>query len=162
MKYGATIDPTGKYRYSLWRLWDDLLPKVLFIMLNPSTADGTVDDPTIRRCIRFAQDWGFGSLEVVNLFAYRATYPMDLKTCSDPVGPDNDIHIRRAAIQANHIVCAWGTMGDLFKRNERVADILFSFRTYCFEITKNGQPKHPLYIAANKELMLYPDDGLPF
>lgn len=158
----AIIDDSGKYRYLLSRSWDPELPKVLFIMLNPSTADGTEDDPTIRRCIRFAQDWGFGSLEVVNLFAWRATIPDQLKKCDDPFGPDNARYIWQAALEAHTIVAAWGTMGDLYKQNERVCEMLEPLKLYCLEITKNGQPKHPLYIAADKELILYPMDGLPF
>jgi hypothetical protein len=153
---GATIDPSGKYRYSLWRIWNAELPKVLFIMLNPSTADGDLDDPTIRRCIGFAKLWGYGSLEVVNLFAYRATNPDELKKCEDPIGPDNDIHIRRAATQTDKIIIAWGTMGVLYDRNRSVMKILCSFRTYCLDISNGGHPKHPLYIAADRELIRYP------
>lgn len=151
----AIIDPTGQYRYSLWRIWSHNLPKVLFIMLNPSTADASIDDPTSRRCIRFAKDWGFGSLEVVNLFAYRATKPDELKKCSDPIGPDNDIYIRRAALQTDKIITAWGTKGALLERNRSVMEILYSFRTYCLDISKDGHPKHPLYVAGDCRPRLY-------
>ena len=87
---GADFDPTGVYRYSLWREWDARAPAVAFVMLNPSTADAGKDDPTIRRCASFARSWGYGSLEVVNLFAYRASEPKRLRQTPDPIGPAND------------------------------------------------------------------------
>lgn len=152
---GAIIDPTGTYRYSLWRIWNADLPKVLFVMLNPSTADADLDDPTIRRCIGFAKYWGYGSLEVVNLFAFRATNPDELKKCVDPIGIDNDIHIRRAAIQSEQIILAWGTKGNLLNRDKKVLDILYSFRTYCIDVSKDNHPKHPLYLAADKRPIQY-------
>src|SRR4028119_2392792 len=90
---GAIFDPTRTYRYALWRTWDAARPPVAFVLLNPSTADARRDDPTIRRCANFARTWGFGGLEVVNLFAFRATHPTDLKCAADPVGPQNDVHL---------------------------------------------------------------------
>ena len=89
MKKGATISECGLYRYSLTRVWDDVLPMCIFVMLNPSTADADIDDPTIRRCINFAKREGCGSLMVVNLFAYRATSPADMKAAVDPIGSGN-------------------------------------------------------------------------
>lgn len=152
----AIIDPTGMYRYSLWRIWDHNLPKVAFVMLNPSTADHKEDDPTIRRCIGFAKAWGFGSLEVVNLFAYRATNPDELKKCDDPIGTDNDMHIRRAALQTDRIVLAWGTKGGLHGRDRKVKELLSSFTwVYCLDLSKDGYPKHPLYIKADCEPKLF-------
>jgi hypothetical protein len=151
----AVIDETGKYRYSLIRHWESWQPKLLFIMLNPSTADANLDDPTIRRCIGFAKAWGFGSLEVVNLFAYRATNPEELKKCKDPIGPENDMHIQRAALQTDKIITAWGTNGTLLGRDRKVMDILYSFRTYCLQMSKNGHPKHPLYIPSSCEPIRY-------
>ncbi|WP_127580893.1 DUF1643 domain-containing protein [Paenibacillus koleovorans] len=145
----AIIDSTGAYRYSLWRIWNPDLPKVLFVMLNPSTADASIDDPTIRRCIGFAKAWGFGSLEVVNLFAYRATDPEELKKCSDPIGPNNDYHIRRAAHRADKIIAAWGTKGSLLGRDRLVMEIFHSFPMFCLDVSKAGHPKHPLYIKAD-------------
>ena len=91
----AEIDPTGLYRYSLYRGWETNAPKrIAFVMLNPSRADATNDDPTLCRCISFARSWGYGSLEVVNLFAYRASKPEELKTVTDPVGSENDRYIQ--------------------------------------------------------------------
>lgn len=152
---GAVLDPTYTYRYSLWRRWDVSLPAVLFIMLNPSTADENEDDPTIRRCIGFAKDWGFGALEVRNLFAYRATDPKELKQCIDSIGPDNDKHILEAAQAADKIILAWGVHGVLKKRNREVYKILAPYMPECLDITNGGHPKHPLYIAANRRPMLY-------
>lgn len=152
----AIIDPTGMYRYSLSRIWDHNLPKIAFVMLNPSTADHQEDDPTIRRCIGFAKDWGYGSMEVVNLFAYRATNPNELKICDDPIGPDNDMHIQRVALQADRIVLAWGTKGELLGRDSEVKKMLPSFaRVYCLDRSKDGHPKHPLYIPANCEPKIF-------
>ncbi|WP_168123973.1 DUF1643 domain-containing protein [Paenibacillus sp. HB172176] len=152
----AVIDSTGKYRYSLVRHWDSQKPKALFIMLNPSTADADIDDPTIRRCIGFAKSWGCGALEVVNLFAYRATNPDELRMCDDPIGRENDMHIRRAALRADKIILAWGTKGGLLGRNGKVMELLQSFAwVYCLDRSKDGHPKHPLYIPANCELKLF-------
>src|SRR5579862_6473284 len=93
---GAVFDHSGKFRYSLWRHWDDELPRVCFIMLNPSTADDLHNDPTIARCVSYAKRWRFGSLEVVNAFAYRATDPSKLARVRDPIGPLNDQYILKA------------------------------------------------------------------
>jgi hypothetical protein len=152
----AVIDSTGMYRYSLRRSWNEHQRSVLFVMLNPSKADANIDDPTIKRCMGFAKYWGFGSLEVVNLFAFRATNPDELKKCEDPVGPDNDIYIRSAAIRSDQIITAWGTNGSLSARNAEVMEILYSFRTYCLGISKAGHPKHPLYIAGEQWPIRYP------
>lgn len=147
----AIIDETGQYRYSLTRLWDKKLPKLVFLMLNPSTADHSENDPTIRRCINFAKNWGFGSIEVVNLFAFRATNPKELLTCDDPIGEDNDIYIKASLEDAGLVIAAWGTKGNLFKRNEQVIEILSNQNIYCLSLTKEGHPKHPLYIKSNEK-----------
>ena len=101
---GAEFDPTGAYRYSLWREWDARAPAVAFVMLNPSTADAARDDPTIRRCASFARSWGYGSLEVVNLFAYRASEPKRLRQTPDPIGPANDDYLVDAADRVQTVV----------------------------------------------------------
>lgn len=144
---GAIIDETGAYRYSLWRRWDHSKPKVVFIMLNPSTADHIVDDPTIRRCISFSKSWGFGSLEVVNLFAYRATDPRELIATEEPVGKLNDEYIKNAIMDASLTILAWGTKGIIRDRNSEVLRIISDNDLYCLEITKEGHPKHPLYVG---------------
>lgn len=127
MKKTATISDCGKYRYNLTREWDDSLPRLLFVMLNPSTADDEVDDPTIRRCISRAKGNSFGSVEVVNLFAYRATNPDELKRTEDPVGPENDKHIIEAVNRAHTIIIAWGTKGGLNHRDHYVSKLLSQF-----------------------------------
>ena len=104
----AILSDCGKYRYSLTRNWDSEKPKVLFIMLNPSTADADNDDPTIRRCINFAKYWGYGGLHVCNLFAYRATNPKELLHIDNPLGDQNIYHMKKLANEAEIIVCAWG------------------------------------------------------
>src|SRR5580765_5070589 len=117
---GATISPDGKYRYLLSREYEDgMFGTVLFVMLNPSTADATKDDATIRRCVGFTKRWGYSTLEVVNLFAFRATHPRDLWKADDPVGPDNDVTISDAVRRAQLIVAAWGVC-----RYPRAMDVL--------------------------------------
>jgi hypothetical protein len=149
----AVIDKSGRYRYSLIRSWDSNLDRVTFVMLNPSTADANTDDPTIRRCIGFAKSWEYGSLEVVNLFAYRATNPNELKNPAiEPTGSENYEYIKRAALKSRIIVLAWGTKGGLYGRNKDVLRFLDPCNTYCLGVTKEGHPKHPLYVAANCEL----------
>jgi hypothetical protein len=118
-------------------------------MLNPSTADETHDDPTIKRCIDFSRRWGYGSLEVVNLFALRATCPQYLRSSSDPIGPKNDDHIRAAAKRADAVVAAWGVHGGFLSRDRAVTDLLHSRRLVALGFTLAGQPRHPLYVPAS-------------
>ena len=103
---GATFSRDRRYRYRLWRRWDRSRAVVAFVMLNPSTADAMHDDPTIRRCVGFARAWGFGGVDVVNLFALRATDTRALRKAADPIGPANDRHLRRAVRSAGLIVLA--------------------------------------------------------
>src|SRR6266851_4756596 len=116
MRYSADISPCGVYRYSLTRWWGEGLIWN-FIMLNPSTADATRDDPTIRRCIFRAQAGGAGALIVTNLFALRATHPLSLRTARDPVGPVNNDHIVFEARLSDTLICAWGNQGKLYGRS---------------------------------------------
>lgn len=116
----AVISPCSKYRYALYRNWDDSLPSVMFIGLNPSTADAVDDDPTINKCIKYAQSWGYGSLVMANLFAYRSSNPNHLKTEVDPVGPDNDAWLEKLAAQTNLIIAAWGNHGNYLNRDQVV------------------------------------------
>ncbi|MCL6605535.1 MAG: DUF1643 domain-containing protein [Paenibacillus sp.] len=156
-KMGAVLDETEKYRYSLWRVWDIKLPRLLFIMLNPSTADHTQDDPTIRRCIGFAKSWGYGAIEVVNLFAYRATDPKELRNKKiDPIGIDNDNYIISRASECKDIVLAWGTNGGFLKRDKAVLKLLVNYKLNCLEETKFGHPKHPLFVKGDTMYCEYP------
>lgn len=156
MKRDAFISVCGKFRYSLTREWGDG-PRLLFVMLNPSTADALEDDPTIRRCIAFAKAEGFGSLEVVNLFAYRATDPADLRRAGYPIGPDADWYINMAASQAEKVCLAYGAAPWADERIQSVLPLLrqAGHDTYCLHITKSGYPGHPLYLASAKRLRPY-------
>jgi hypothetical protein len=150
----ADFSECGRYRYSLTRTWNFAEPTVVFIGLNPSTADATTDDPTIRRCLRFARDWHFGGLIVVNLFAYRSAEPRVLKEVDEPIGSRNDAVIRAHCESAQCIVAAWGIYGSLLSREEQV--LQFLRRPYCLGVTKGGYPRHPLYLAARTRLRRYP------
>ena len=153
---GAIFDLTGKYRYSLWRAWCADSPRLAFVMLNPSTADAQKDDPTIRRCIQFAHAWRFGSLEVVNLFAYRATDARELLKVDDPVGAENDRYIIQAMKRATNIVVAWGTKGVLLGRDRQVIRLLAQWdNVSCLGVTKEGHPRHPLYVKNSTKLVAF-------
>lgn len=146
----ASFDRSRRYRYSLLRVWDESLPRCCFCMLNPSTADATQNDPTIARCIAYAERWGFGSLEAINIFALRSTDPVGLYRETDPVGPGNDRAIRRAAARADLVVLAWGNHGRLGERSLRVRRLLAPICTpHHFGLTKLDEPKHPLYLRAD-------------
>lgn len=154
MRKHATISDCGKFRYRLWRKWGEGSP-LLFIMLNPSTADAEVDDATIRRCVKFAQAHDFGELEVVNLFAYRARDPKDLRRAGYPVGPGNDEHIM-AAVQESAAVClAWGSNVAGLERPQIVLPMLrcLGVKLQCLRITSSGYPQHPLMLPASCRLM---------
>ena len=139
----AVFSPCRKYRYSLSRTWDINQKIILFIGLNPSTADETHDDPTIRRCLFYSSRWGFGGLIMVNLFALRATLPKDLKNSKHPVGRDNNQFIIHAHKEASMTIAAWGNDGDLYNRDQEVLEIITN--PMCLKVNKTGQPAHPLY-----------------
>ena len=149
----ATFSNCRKYRYALSRSWDDKKKIVLFIGLNPSTADQKKDDPTIRRCINYAQNWGFGGLQVANLFAYRATKPAKLKNVENPVGDDNDKHLIKLSKMADLTVAAWGNEGSLFSRDKQVIKLIPNLM--CLKINKSGQPAHPLYQKKDIEIFRF-------
>ncbi len=150
----AIFDPTGTYRYTLWRGWSDA-PRLAFVLLNPSTADGLYNDPTIRRCMRLAQGWGFGSVEVVNLFAYRSPHPKMLTQVPDPVGPENDRYLLAAVKQAEQVIVAWGNWGCLFERDRAVLRLLAGRSPlFCLGNNRSGQPRHPLYVR--REVAIVP------
>lgn len=153
---GAVI--IGDYRYLLWRTWDGALPRMLWVMLNPSTADETTNDATITRCVGFSKVWGYGGLDVVNLFALRATRPSTLRQVADPIGPENDRYITQALSRAGGIVVAWGEHGGFLGRDRAVLERLAQHATqalYCIGVTKNGSPRHPLYVAGSTRLRAY-------
>ncbi|MGA7935930.1 MAG: DUF1643 domain-containing protein [Kovacikia sp.] len=146
MPTGAILDPTKTYRYSLWREWDSRAPRVGFVMLNPSRADASVDDPTLRRCLGFARSWGYGSLEVVNLFAYRTPNPYELCQVADPIGIENDFYLASLNQRVQQIILAWGNWGTLYNRNQAAIALLATQEVYCLGLTKLGNVKHPLYL----------------
>ena len=151
----AVIDHTGRYRYSLERVWGDESKPVCWIMLNPSTADAERDDPTIRRCIGFSWAWGYGSLVIVNLFAWRASDPRDLRFADDPIGPENDRAISRAVTNTDLVVAAWGVPpSNIGHRDQKVRrDVEQMGRSlHNLGLTKGGHPRHPLYLYAGTPL----------
>lgn len=124
-------------------------------MLNPSTADAVRDDPTIRRCIAFARAWGYERLTVTNLFAFRTPSPRVLRREQDPVGPENDGYLTRAATEADRTVCAWGVHGALRNREAEVLSLLQQRRLEHLGLTRAGHPRHPLYVAGATRLLPY-------
>lgn len=154
----VVISDCGKYRYLLRRVWHQEKPRALFIMLNPSTADARQDDATIRSCVRLTNGLGYGSIEVVNLFAWRATDPKDLPTpLSMATGPNNPRTIEAAVNRCDVAICAWGAHPYAATNAPGVIDIIRMNRPmpYCFGKTKAGAPKHPLYIKSGTELVAY-------
>ena len=149
----ATFSDCRKYRYVISRTWDGKKKTILFIGLNPSTADEQIDDPTIRRCINYAQNWGYGSLLMVNLFAYRATMPTELKKVKNPIGNDNDLHIKELIKKVDLTVAAWGNEGSLLNRDKEIKKIIPNLM--CLKINKSGQPAHPLYQKKDLQLIKY-------
>ena len=142
----ALISQCGRYRYWLTRTWDADKPPVCWVMLNPSTADASADDPTIRRCMAFARAWGAGGIVVVNLFALRATDPRELRAQPfNVIGPDNDWHIL-ASTEGRRVIAAWGAHGGQSARDRRVMRLLEGRDVVCLGVTKDGFPRHPLYV----------------
>ena len=149
LEKSAIFSPDRIYRYSLSRTWNIEKPFVAFIGLNPSTADENIDDPTVRRCMGYATDWHFGGMVMLNLFAYRSTDPNQLQKVKDPIGPENDIYIRFNSKLAGLIIVAWGIRGDYLSRDLVVLNFLK--RPYCLALSKNGAPRHPLYLRKDLE-----------
>jgi hypothetical protein len=147
----ATFSPDRVFRYRLTRTWDDAGPRVNFVMLNPSTAGAIQLDPTNRRCMGFAADWGYGGVEVTNIFAFRSTDPRGLRRADDPIGPENDAAILDAARTADLAIAAWGTHGTLHGRGDHVRAMLIDagIELYVLRLTKAGHPGHPLYVPAS-------------
>jgi hypothetical protein len=153
----AVISDCGMYRYLLRRTWDFSKPRALIIMLNPSTADATLDDATIRSCVRLLSGNGYGSMEVVNVYAFRATDPAALARQVDPFGPDNERIVMSATHRCDIVVCAWGAYPPARTHASRILSAVRSHRpaTYCFGRTKAGAPKHPLYIKSGTPLEVF-------
>jgi hypothetical protein len=151
----ARFSPCKRFRYSLERDWDADRPRICFCLLNPSVADATILDPTLRRCVAFSKLWGFGRMTIVNLFALRSTDPRALTTTAgDVVGFENDAAILQAAREADTVLAGWGVHGKLFRRDQAVMSLLANagLEVYCLGRTNAGAPRHPLYLAAKTKL----------
>jgi hypothetical protein len=146
----AEVSSCGRYRYWLRRTWASggNGRVVCFVMLNPSTADAAVDDPTIRRCMGFARAWGYSVLTVLNLFALRATDPAELRTAVDPVGPFGNVHLGAGKL-ADLVIAAWGANVP-FGRDRTAVRLLTGKPLFCLGTTKAGHPRHPLYVRADQ------------
>lgn len=159
----ARITPCGTYRYTLDRCWDDSKNILIVCMVNPSTADHTVDDPTIQRIMRFAGRWGFGGVRVVNLFGLRSSHPSALDTHTNPVGPENEPALREALFMAKvhvgWVLVAWGNNGVRHNRDRQFIQLAqeVGVEMRCLGVTKDGFPKHPLARGQHR----VPDDFQP-
>jgi hypothetical protein len=161
----ASISDDGMYRFGLVRDWseENNCSYLTFIMLNPSTADAELDDPTIRRCVGFAVSLGFNAVRVLNLYAFRATKPSDLWRAAEPTGgPRNDDLLREVGRQApygNPMIAAWG----VHTRADRVAEVL-SFPGWdqlaALGMTKAGAPRHPLYLPSTAQMTPWPEHAV--
>lgn len=143
----CAFSPCRTWRYTLWRRWGGLFAKgsyAMFIGMNPSTADESKNDPTIRRCIRFAESWGYAGLCMTNIFAFRATDPADMKVANDPVGPENDTALIECARNVGIVVAAWGVHGVHQGRDAAIAAL--GLDLHVLRLTKHGYPAHPLYL----------------
>ncbi len=149
----AVYSPCLQYRYVLTRVWDAAGGKVVFVMLNPSTATEAQNDPTVERCERRARALGFGAFRVVNIFAFRATDPRVMRAQADPVGPGNDAAILDSVAWADRVICAWGSHGAHLGRGAAVTALLRGAGQPLWHLglTQAGQPKHPLYIGYDRQ-----------
>ncbi len=150
----ARFSRCRSYRYTLDIVWDDRLPMAAFIGLNPSTADEYQDDPTVRRCRGFAESWSCGGMRMLNLFAYRATLPADMKAQADPVGAGNRLPKLLQGITGPRIAC-WGTHGSHKERARRVSVQLGAAALECLGMNADGSPKHPLYLRSDSQAQPY-------
>lgn len=145
----AVYSPCEAFRYLLTREWEPAAGRVLFVMLNPSTATEVQNDPTVERCERRARTLGFGAFRVCNIFGFRATDPRVMRAAPDPTGPLNDAAIAQSALWADKIICAWGTHGAHLGRGAQVEALLRATGRGLWHLglSKAGHPKHPLYIG---------------
>lgn len=152
IKKSAEISSDGLYRYSLERTWDEGKPTVLFICLNPSTADAINDDATVRRMVSFARQFGAGRLLVGNLFAFRSKNRNDLLKAEDPVGPENDKYLSKLIKAADIVIAAWGNFGSYLNRSSQFKEMFKSHNIKCLALNQTGEPIHPLYVADGTQL----------
>ena len=152
-----TEDGFYRYRYALGRRWDKAEDSLLFIMLNPSTADALQDDPTVRKCRKYAKKWGYGEVLVGNIFGLRSPDPDHLYQANNPVGPDNDHIIQNMLLpKADDVIVAWGNHGEHLDRSQEVLDsYLKQYDVQALELNKSGEPSHPLYLPNDTEPFSY-------
>jgi hypothetical protein len=149
---GAEFDETRVWRYSLWRKLRKTGKTILWIGLNPSTADESVDDPTVHRMVDYSWRWGFAMVYVANIFAYRSTDPRPLRDIVDPVGAENNRWIARLRKQSDLCICAWGNWARVRNRGDEVLKLLEKYGPlHCMGLNKTGYPKHPLYLRKKLE-----------
>jgi hypothetical protein len=148
---GAVFSRCRRWRYLLWRCWDEGKPVANFLMLNPSTADEFQLDPSCTRARNYAERWGYGGVIITNIFGWRATDPEKMRSVKDPVGRGNDAAILKAAREAKLVVCAWGNHGQHLGRSRRVTGFLTEAEVPLNFLRMNGQgePAHPLYLPGN-------------
>ena len=164
MQKDATFSPDRVHRYTLSRQWNGMQPVCGFIMLNPSTADENYLDPTLTRCLNYAGQWGYGTMLVANIFAFRSTGPEGLLSCDDPIGPDNDRAIMEVVRGSNLVICGWGNTSSvkrlIYPRSEKVLSIIkgIGAKAYALRINKDGTPGHPLYLKATLKPIPYKED----
>lgn len=147
---GAIFSECRTCRYALWRIWDKSKPLVMFIGLNPSTANESDDDPTIRRVKKFAFDWNYGGIYMMNLFAYITAYPEEIKKSYNLI---NDYWLTKMSLKCNRIIFSWGSFEEA---KERAKEVVRMFNGYALKINKDGSPKHPLYVKSDIKLIKYP------
>ena len=152
---GADFSDCRMYRYTLWRTWDDSKSKVMFLGLNPSTADEVKNDPTVTRCINYSKSWGYGGMYMMNIFSFRTTYPIELKKAKNPIGKDNDYWIQKIYRRVDKCIGAWGNDGDFKRRSNEIFKIIP--KIYCLKLNQSGQPAHPLYLKSNLKPFLLSD-----
>ena len=154
-KSGAVFSQCRQYRYALWRHWD--MPgrdkQMMFVGLNPSTANEDTNDATIRRCIQFAKDWGYQGMIVTNVFGFCSTKPSGLKTAADPIGPKNDQILKEFLQEVDLIVAVWGNHCPI-NREKSICEVI-NQPIHCLGTTKSGRPKHPLYLPKDTSLRIF-------
>lgn len=160
MNIGTHFSPDRQYRYTLWRRWWDenlFVRFVQFIGVNPSTADETINDPTVTRCILYAQKWGYEAMCMTNLFAFRSTDVRAMKRHPAPIGGENDQWLLRVSRAASLVIACWGNHGTHMARDRDV--IQFIGTLHCLATSKDGNPKHPLYLKGDLEPKKYSLEG---
>jgi hypothetical protein len=153
----ARFSECGQYRYRLTRVWDQNLPMVNWLMMNPSIANEERDDPTVAKCQRYARRWGKGGIIVTNCFALISTDPKALRTHESPIGPMNNSQLLSAAMESSLVICAWGNPSSFMDRGQYVYNMLINqnVELHCLKINKNGESCHPLYLKEELDPIPY-------